>query len=68
MVHNGIIYVNIKLSQSTFQIMIKYQVIFKNDKSVIGTYSTRKRASNKVNKLDNAYGAYAYTVQAIEVA
>ena len=48
--------------------MIKYQVIFKNDKSIIGTYSTRKRASNKVNKLDNAYGAYAYTVRAIEVA
>ena len=50
-----------------FQQMIKYQVIFKNDKSIIGTYSTRKRASNKVNKLDNGYGAYAYSVQTIEV-
>ena len=50
-----------------FQQMIKYQVIFKNDKSIIGTYSTRKRASNKVNKLDNEYGAYAYSVQTIEV-
>jgi len=46
---------------------MKFQVIFKNDKSVIGTYSTRKRARNKADKLDLEYGAYAYTVQAIEV-
>ena len=68
MVQSSIIYVIILIIKQTFQVMIKYQVIFKNDKSIIGTYSTRKRASNKVNKLDNAYGAYAYTVQAIEVA
>ena len=47
--------------------MIKYQVIFKNDKSIIGTYSTFKRASNKANKLDNEYGAYAYSIQTIQV-
>lgn len=40
--------------------MIKYQVIDKVTKQVIGTYSTRKRASNKVDKLDNAYGCYRY--------
>jgi len=49
------------------QTKTKYQVIFKQDKSIIGTYSTRKRASNKKNKLDNEYGCYAYSVQAIEV-
>mgnify|MGYP003147247098 CR=1 FL=1 len=68
MVQSSIIYVIILIVKQTFQIMVKYQVIFKNDKSIIGTYSTRKRASNKVNKLDNAYGAYAYTIQTIEVA
>ncbi len=46
---------------------MKFQVIFKNDKSVIGTYSTRKRARNKADKLDLEYGAYAYTVQVVEV-
>tara|TARA_R100001460_G_scaffold28102_1_gene56388 strand:- start:159 stop:317 length:159 start_codon:yes stop_codon:yes gene_type:complete len=51
----------------TNQTKTKYQVIFSQDKSVIGTYSTRKRASNKKNKLDNDYGCYAYSVQAIEV-
>jgi len=52
----------------TNQTQTKYQVIFKQDKSIIGTYSTRKRANTKRNKLDNEYGAYAYSVQAIEVA
>ena len=67
MVQSSIIYVIILIVKQTFQVMIKYQVIFKNDKSIIGTYSTRKRASNKVNKLDNEYGAYAYTIQTIEI-
>ena len=34
---------------------MKFQVIFKNDKSVIGTYSTRKRARNKADKLRERY-------------
>tara|TARA_Y100001937_G_scaffold13223_1_gene17281 strand:+ start:446 stop:610 length:165 start_codon:yes stop_codon:yes gene_type:complete len=51
----------------TNQTQIKYQVIFKLDQSVIGTYSTRKRASNKATKLDNEYGAYRYSVKAVEV-
>ena len=51
----------------TNQTKTKYQVIFKQDKSIVGTYSTRRRASNKKNKLDNDYGSYAYSVQTIEV-
>lgn len=42
-----------------------YQVIELKTGFVIGTYSTRKRARNKADKLDNAYGAYAYTVRSI---
>jgi len=51
----------------TNQTQVKYQVIFKQDKSIIGTYSTRKRANNKKNKLDNDFGSYAYSVQVVEV-
>lgn len=50
----------------------KYQVIFYGDsitdKYIVGTYSTRMRASNKATKLDNEYGAYRYSVKAVEVA
>lgn len=50
----------------------KYQVIFIGDsitdKYIVGTYSTRMRASNKATKLDNEYGAYRYSVKAVEVA
>ena len=49
----------------------KYQVIFigdsVTDKYIVGTYSTRMRASNKATKLDNEYGAYRYSVQSVEV-
>lgn len=62
----------IKLSYSTFQIMIKYQVVFSGDSVtdsyVVGTYSTRNRARNKADKLDCEYGAYRYSVKSIEVA
>ena len=51
----------------TNQTKTRYQVIFKQDKSIIGTYSTRKRARNKADKLDLEYGAYGYSVQAVEV-
>ena len=58
--------------KQTFQIMIKYQVVFYGDSVtdsyVVGTYSTRSRARNKADKLDNEYGAYRYSVKAIEVA
>ena len=61
----------IKLSYSTFQIMIKYQVVFSGDSVtdsyVVGTYSTRSRARNKADKLDCEYGAYRYSVKSIEV-
>ncbi len=52
--------------------MIKYQVVFYGDSVtdsyVVGTYSTRTRARNKADKLDNEYGAYRYSVKAVEVA
>ena len=76
MVHNGIIYVNIKLSQSTFQIMttstnVKYEVYYngyicKNPQYTVGYYSTIKRARNKATKLDNEYGGYAYNVRRVD--
>ena len=51
---------------------IKYQVVFfgdsVTDSYVVSTYSTRTRARNKADKLDNEYGAYRYSVKAIEVA
>ena len=51
--------------------MIKYQVVFfgdsVTDSYVVGTYSTRTRARNKADKLDNEYGAYAYSIQTIQV-
>ena len=50
----------------------KFQVVFIGDTStnpyVVGTYSTRVRASNKATKLDNEYGAYRYSVKAVEVS
>ena len=47
------------------------QVVFYGDSVtdsyVVGTYSTRMRARNKADKLDNEYGAYRYSVKAVEV-
>jgi len=72
MVQSSIIYVIILIVKQTFQVMIKYQVVFfgdsVTDSYVVGTYSTRTRARNKADKLDNEYGAYRYSVKAIEVA
>ena len=49
----------------------KFQVVFfgdsVTDSYVVGTYSTRSRARNKADKLDNEYGAYRYSVKAVEV-
>ena len=57
---------------TTTKTKIKYQVIFYGDSVtdsyIVGTYSTRMRASNKATKLDNEYGAYRYSVKAVEVA
>lgn len=40
-----------------------YQVVdLKDGRKVVGEYKSRKRASNRVDKLDNAYGAYRYQV------
>jgi len=56
----------------TNQTKTKYQVIFYDDSVtdsyVVGTYSTRMRASNKADKLDNEYGAYRYSVKAVKVS
>ena len=71
MVQSSIIYVIILIVKQTFQVMIKYQVVFYGDSVtdsyVVGTYSTRSRARNKADKLDNEYGAYRYSVKSIEV-
>jgi hypothetical protein len=32
-----------------------------------GPYKSRSRASNRVDKLDNAYGGYRYTIKLIPV-
>lgn len=42
---------------------MKYQVIDIQTKQVIGEYSTRRRASNRADKLDLAYGAIRYIVK-----
>ena len=71
MVQSSIIYAIILIVKQTFQVMIKYQVVFYGDSVtdsyVVGTYSTRTRARNKADKLDNEYGAYRYSVKSIEV-
>ena len=61
----------VKILQMTDQTKTKYQVIFYGDSVtdsyVVGTYSTRMRARNKADKLDNEYGAYRYSVKAVEI-
>lgn len=44
---------------------IKYQVIDKFTKEVIGTYVTRQRARRKADLLDNVYGAIRYFVMEV---
>ena len=61
-----------KLCITTQKTKTKFQVVFYGDSVtdpyVVGTYSTRMRARNKADKLDNEYGAYRYSVKAVEVA
>lgn len=50
--------------------MKKYQVwkkssIYSNDWQLVGTYTSRNRANNKSNKLDEDYGAYISFVKMI---
>ena len=42
-----------------------YQVIDRQTQAVVGTYKTRVAASRRVDKLDNAYGAYRYYVKSV---
>ena len=39
-----------------------YQVIDRQTNNLMGTYSTSKRARNRADKLDLAYGSYRYKV------
>lgn len=39
-----------------------FEVREKGTNALIGTYSTRSRANNKRDKLDQAYGCYHYYV------
>ena len=45
--------------------MNSYQVIDLHTKTIVGTYDTRKAASRRADKLDQAYGATRYTVRVI---
>lgn len=42
-----------------------YQVIDNKTKQIVGEYKSRKRASNRADKLDLEYGAYRYIVKPI---
>ncbi len=43
-----------------------YQVVVRTTGQVVGTYSTRKRASAAVDRKDNAYGGYAHAVREVQ--
>lgn len=42
-----------------------YQVIDRQTGAVMGTYDSSIKARRRVDKLDNAYGAYRYYVKSI---
>lgn len=42
-----------------------FQVIDRQTGRIVGTYKNRNRARTQVDKLDNAYGAYRYSVRTI---
>lgn len=49
-------------------VVVKYQVVDLHTGLNVGKpHATRNSASNKVDRLDNAYGGYRYTVKAVEV-
>ena len=45
---------------------MKYAVIDRRTGKTMGIYSTRRRASRKVDKLDNEYGGYRYIYKQVE--
>lgn len=45
-----------------------YQVIDTQTKYIMGTYSTKRRATRKADKLDLEYGAIRYTVIAVQAS
>lgn len=48
--------------------MIKYAVVDRHTGEQVGKpYTSKNRARSRVDALDNAYGAYRYTVKQIEV-
>ena len=46
---------------------MSYQVIDTHTKNVVGTYSSRVRATRKANRLDLEYGAIRHAVKAVEI-
>ena len=46
------------------KITMKYEI--RGTGTLKGTYSTKKRASNRRDKLDNEYGSYHHAVVVIE--
>ena len=48
--------------------VIKYAVVDRHTGEQVGkAYTSKSRARSRVDALDNAYGAYRYTVKQIEV-
>lgn len=45
-----------------------YQVINRKTNTIVGTYSTKQRARNAVDKKDNAYGAYVHSIREVSAA
>lgn len=45
---------------------MKYQVIDRHTKKIMGTYQDVKRARRRADKLDLEYGAYRYGVEKVE--
>lgn len=43
----------------------RYEIREAGTGNLIGTYKSRKRASNKRDKLDNAHGGYHYTIKRV---
>lgn len=62
----GLVYRGLEMTSSnTTQTAAKsvYAVIDRHTNTVVSKHSTRIAASRKVDRLDNAYGAYRHTVR-----
>lgn len=42
-----------------------FQVINTRSGAIVGTYSTKQRARNAVDRKDNAYGGYVHSVREV---